>query len=146
MKHKKITKTERELLSQWKKEGLSNIQCAKHLGRHVSTIGRELTRNKTRLTVGRNDWEVIYEPLHAQQLAEDRRQKAFNAKHPLKNSDIYSYVQEDCGNKIIKEILTGKYVWRQSTNSYTKKKLTKQSKDSGKIESLIKGCRMQNPV
>src|SRR3989338_1281619 len=94
MKHKKITKTERELLSQWKKEGLSNIQCAKHLGRHVSTIGRELTRNKTRLTVGRNDWEVIYEPLHAQQLAEDRKQKAYNAKNLLKNSDIYSYVLE----------------------------------------------------
>jgi IS30 family transposase len=56
MKHKKITEIERALLSQWKKEGLSNKQCAKRLGRHVSTIGRELTRNKTRVAVGWNDW------------------------------------------------------------------------------------------
>ena len=92
MKHKKLTKTERELLSQWGKEGLSSIQCAKRLGRHVSTIGRELTRNKTRVNVGKNDWEIIYEPLHAQKAADDRRQKAYGAKHPLKNPDIYSYV------------------------------------------------------
>ncbi|HZE87134.1 MAG TPA: helix-turn-helix domain-containing protein [Methylomirabilota bacterium] len=52
MKHTKITQTERELLSQWKQEGLSNNDCAKRLGRHVSTIGRELTRNKTRVRVG----------------------------------------------------------------------------------------------
>ncbi|PIZ98804.1 MAG: hypothetical protein COX78_02720, partial [Candidatus Levybacteria bacterium CG_4_10_14_0_2_um_filter_35_8] len=92
MRYKKLTKTERELLSQWKKEGLSNIQCANRLGRHVSTIGRELTRNKTRVNVGRNDWEIIYEPLHAQRAADDRRQKAYDAKHPLKNPDVYSYV------------------------------------------------------
>ena len=35
MKHTKITKTERELLSQWKNEGLSNNECAKRLSRHV---------------------------------------------------------------------------------------------------------------
>ena len=95
MKHKKLTKTERELLSQWKREGLSNIKCAKRLGRDKSTIGRELTRNKTRVSVGHNDWEVIYEPLHAHYAAMDRKQKAFNAKHPLKNPDIYSYVLDN---------------------------------------------------
>lgn len=95
MKHKKLTKTERELLGQWKKEGISNIQCAKRLGRSKSTIGRELTRNKTRVSVGKNDWEVIYEPLHAHSVAMDRKQKAFNAKHPLKNPDIYSYVLDN---------------------------------------------------
>ena len=94
MKHKKLTKTERELLSQWKKEGISNIECAKRLGRGKSTIGREFTRNKTRVSTGKKDWEVIYEPLHAQKMAEDRKQKAYNAKHPLKNPDIYSYVLE----------------------------------------------------
>jgi len=92
MKHKKLTKTERELLSQWKNEGLSNIECAKLLGRNKSTVGRELTRNKTRVKLGKNDWEIIYEPLHAHFVAMDRKQRAFNAKHPLKNSDIYSYV------------------------------------------------------
>jgi len=94
MKHKKLTKTERELLSQWKKEGLSNIKCGERLGRDKSTIGRELTRNKTRVNVGGNDWEIIYEPLRAHSVAMDRKQKTFNAKHPLKNPDIYSYVLE----------------------------------------------------
>jgi IS30 family transposase len=95
MKHKKLTKTERELLSQWKNEGLSNIKCGERLGRDKSTIGRELTRNKTRVNVGRLDWEIIYEPLHAQKMADDRRQKIYDAKHPLKNPDIYSYVLDN---------------------------------------------------
>ena len=94
MKHKKLTKTERQLLSQWKNEGLSNIECAKRLGRDKSTIGRELTRNKTRVDVGKNDWQIIYEPVHAHYVAMDRKQKAFAAKHPLKNPDVYSYVLE----------------------------------------------------
>ena len=64
MKHKKLTESERELLGRWKKQGLSNIDCAKRLSRHVSTIGRELTRNKTRVSVGK-DWELIYEQVHA---------------------------------------------------------------------------------
>ena len=95
MKHKKLTKTERELLGLWKNERLSNIKCAERLGRHVSTIGRELTRNKTRINVGKNDWAVIYEPLHAQKVADDRKQEAFAAKHPLKNPDVYSYVLDN---------------------------------------------------
>lgn len=77
-----------------KKKGISNIECAKRLGRGKSTIGREFTRNKTRVSIGKKDWEVIYEPLHAQKMAEDRKQKAYNAKHLLKNPDIYSYVLE----------------------------------------------------
>lgn len=71
MKHKKITQAERCLLSRWKKEGLSNNDCANRLGRHLSTIGRELTRNGTRVSVGK-DWEVIYEPLHAHGVAQHR--------------------------------------------------------------------------
>lgn len=93
MKHKKLTQSERELLARWKGEGLSNYDCAKRLGRHVSTIGRELTRNKTRVSVGR-DWKIIYEPLHAHKMAEEKKQNAFAAKHPLKNKQIYSYVLE----------------------------------------------------
>ena len=58
MKH--ITQSERELLSRWKQEGLSNSDCAKRLGRHVSTIGRELTRNsRTRVSLGKRGWKVL---------------------------------------------------------------------------------------
>jgi IS30 family transposase len=91
MKHKKFTQTERELLSQWIKEGLSNKECSRRLGRHAATIGRELKRNKTRVSVGK-EWEIIYEPLHAQAVAMERKQNAFLAKRPLKNKNIYKYV------------------------------------------------------
>ena len=91
MQHTKLTETDRKLLSQWKKEGLSNKECARRLGRHVATIGRELKRNKTCVSVGK-DWEIIYEALHAQHAAMKRKQNAFNAKQPLKSKKIYRYV------------------------------------------------------
>ena len=90
-KHTKLTKPERVLLTSWKKQGLSNIECSKRLGRDKSTIGRELKRNRIKVKIGEYD-EIIYEPIHAQFVAMERKQKAFNAKHPLKNKDIYSYV------------------------------------------------------
>lgn len=79
----------------WKKAGLSNKECARRLSRHPSTISRELTRNNTKVSLGKGDWEVIYEPLHAQSVADKRRQKAYDAKHPLKNPDVYSYVLDN---------------------------------------------------
>ena len=92
MKHKKLTATERQLLSVWKNEGLSNKECGRRLSRHPCTIGRELSRNKVRVSVGEKDWEIIYEPLHAQGVALQRKQNAFFAKESLKNKKIYSYV------------------------------------------------------
>ena len=90
-KRTKLTKPERVLLSLWKKEGLSHIECGKRLGRDKSTIGRELRRNHTKVRVGKYD-EVIYEPEHAQFVAIQRKQNAFNAKQSLKNKDVYGYV------------------------------------------------------
>ena len=91
MKHKKITVTERKLLSQWLKENIAKKEIAKRLGRDIKTIRRELNRNRTRVSVGK-DWEMIYEPIHAQAMAMERKQNAFMAKQPLKNKNIYSYV------------------------------------------------------
>ena len=65
------------------------------MSRHPSTIGRELTRNSTRVSLGKRDREIIYEPLHAQSVADKRKQKAWDAKEPLKNRDIYSYVLDN---------------------------------------------------
>lgn len=89
--HKKLTATERSLLAKWIKQGLSNNECAKRLGRHASTIGRELKRNRIRVNVGRGDWKIIYEPLHAQSVAEERKKNAWFAKQPLKTKKIYAY-------------------------------------------------------
>ncbi len=107
-KHKKITGTERERLSIWKKEGLSNIDCAKRLGRSVSTIGRELKRNKTRVSVGWNNWEMIYEPTHADQVAQERKKNAWFAKEPLKNKKIFSYVMEKLRDSWSPEQIAGR--------------------------------------
>jgi IS30 family transposase len=108
MKHTKITESERKLLSAWKKEGLSNKHCAKRLRRHVSTIGRELTRNKTRVKTGWNDWQMIYEPTHAQAVSEQRKKNAWFAKEPLKNKKLFSYVLEKLRDSWSPEQIAGR--------------------------------------
>lgn len=91
--HKKLTSPERKLLARWKEEGLSNNDCAKRLGRHPSTIGRELKRNRVRVAMEYwKNWEDEYEPLHAQQMAMERKEKAWDAKEPLKSKKIYAFV------------------------------------------------------
>lgn len=57
----------------------------------MSTIGRELKRNKTRVAIG-DDWNVIYEPLHAQAVTEERKKNAWLVKQPLKSKKIFAYV------------------------------------------------------
>jgi transposase, IS30 family len=79
------------LLGQWKQEKVANKECARRLGRDIRTVQRELKRNNVRVIIGRNDWEIIYEPLHAQYVANQRKYKAYEAKQPLKNKDIYAY-------------------------------------------------------
>jgi len=92
MHHTKLTYKERELLSLWKNEGLANKEIARRLVRPVLTIRRELKRNKIKVAVGRNDWEMIYEPVHAQYVTGQRKQNAYLSKQPLKNKNIYAYV------------------------------------------------------
>lgn len=83
-KYRKLVKEDRILIAQWKNQGVSNKQIAKWLGRNTSTIGREITRN--------NFEGKVYEPLHAQYKAEVKKNKAWEAKRPLKNPWVYSYV------------------------------------------------------
>jgi len=106
--HKKITKTERELLSQWLKEGIAKKECARRLSRDIKTIRRELRRNSSRVKVGDNDWEKIYEPFHAQYVAEQRKQNAWLAKEPLKSKKIYSYVLEKLKDSWSPEQIAGR--------------------------------------
>lgn len=98
---------ERQLISSWLKEGLSKKECSRRLGRHASTIGRELKRNKTRVSVGK-EWETIYEPLHAQEITEKRKQNAFNAKQPLKSKKIYTYVLDHLRQSWSPEQISGR--------------------------------------
>jgi transposase, IS30 family len=92
--HTKLTKTERVLLSEWLKQKIAKKECTRRLKRDIKTIRREIRINSVRVGVGKNDWQIIYEPLHAQRAAEERRQHAYQAKQPLKNKEIYAYVLE----------------------------------------------------
>lgn len=83
-KYRNLTKTERILIAQWINAKRSNRWIARELGRSVSTIGREIKRNSFK--------RQVYEPLHAHGKAVRRRRKAWGAKHPLKNSKVFSYV------------------------------------------------------
>lgn len=87
--HTKLNRTERLQLARWKEEGLSNGKCAQRLGRHRSTIGRELERNKWK-----SESRVYYEPLHAQWRTSKRKEHAWEAKHPLKSKHTYRCVME----------------------------------------------------
>jgi transposase, IS30 family len=107
--HKKLTSIERERLSVWKKEGLSNKECARRLGRHVSSIGRELKRNRIRVVTNHGkDWEDIYEPFHAQSVAESRKKNAWFAKQPLKDKKIFRYVMRKLRNGWSPEQIAGR--------------------------------------
>lgn len=83
-KYRKLVKEDRILIAQWKNSGFSNKQIAKWLGRSPSTVGREITRN--------NFQGKVYEPLHAQHKAEIKKNRAWEAKEPLRNPWIYSVV------------------------------------------------------
>ena len=85
--HTKLNYTERQHLERWKEEELSNKECARRMRRNISTIGRELTRYGC-FENGKR-WYVA---LVAQSWADDAKQKAWKAKHPLKNPQIYAYV------------------------------------------------------
>jgi IS30 family transposase len=92
--HEKLTGSERKLIAKWLGEGKPKKEIARLLGRDIKTVKRELKRNRTRVQKGDNDWEYIYEPEHAQHMAEDRKKNAWLAKQPLKNKLIYSYAME----------------------------------------------------
>ena len=90
MKHTKITERERQLLAFWLDKAVAKKECARRLGRDIKTIRREIARNSVRVKAG-VCWKTIYEPCHAQNMAEERKQNAWRAKQPLKNKRVYSY-------------------------------------------------------
>jgi IS30 family transposase len=82
--HFKITQTERKLIAAWLQQGVSNKEIGRRLNRHPTSIANEIKRNSFHPNA--------YEPLHAQTKANQRKQKAWRTKYPLKNKDIYAYV------------------------------------------------------
>ena len=103
------------MLAQWKKEGIANKEIARRLNRPVLTIRRELKRNKTRVSVGKG-WEIIYEPVHVQHVAMERKQNAFLSKQPLKNKKVYAYVLEHLRESWSPEQIAGRLKYEDHPN------------------------------
>jgi IS30 family transposase len=98
--HTKLTLSERRLIATWRESGISIRGCARRLDRSHSTVVRELKRNRFK----RN----IYEPLHAHGKAEKRKARAWKAKHPLKNKDVYGYVTQRLRRGWSPEVISGR--------------------------------------
>ncbi len=81
---KHLTFEERQFLYRLKKKGKSNSEIAELIGRHRSTVGRELDRNS-----GHRG----YRPLQAQRLADERR-LASRRPHKMENFEVHQYVQD----------------------------------------------------
>lgn len=69
MKYHQITLEERYRISALRQAGLGPAEIARHLGRHRSTISRELARN-------RSPWDGRYRPSKAQEQANGRRSRS----------------------------------------------------------------------
>ncbi len=83
--HKKLIAFERDQIALLHTQGISNSEIARRLGREVSTIGRELKRNR---------WGETYVAIHAQEQARQRAIRVAHSKQPLKNPEVYDYVTE----------------------------------------------------
>lgn len=70
MTHQQLTLDERAMIYGFCKAGFSNIEIAKELGRHKSTIGREIKRNR-----GMKG----YRPKQANEIAKERKQSSYKA-------------------------------------------------------------------
>lgn len=82
-KQQKLTSRERDQIALYHTQRISNSEIARRLGREVSTIGRELKRNR---------WGEDYVAIHAQEQSHLRAVRVAHSKQPLKNRDVYEYV------------------------------------------------------
>lgn len=78
----KTLPTERDKIALWRSQSISLREIARRLNRNVSSISREIRRNK----FGKH-----YVAIHAQAKWEKKKLKAGN-RHPLKNKPVYKYV------------------------------------------------------
>ena len=93
-----LTIEERHLLGRLKKRGKSAGEIAAWMGRHRSTVYRELQRNTGR----RGYW-----PQQAQRLA-DQRRLASRRPHVMDNPEVERYVQEGLAKRWSPEQIAGR--------------------------------------
>ena len=96
--HKKITAAERDLIALLKGRGKSNKEIARQLGKHPTSIGREISRNQFK---GR-----YYVAIHAQAKTDQRKILA-RKRHPLKNKNVFDYVTKKLRRGWSPEVVAG---------------------------------------
>jgi len=84
MPYQHITREERVKIEAWKRSGESNGNIAKFLGRHCSTIGRELNRNKQKYRAVPAEHRRI----------EVRKTANASRKKIIAGSDLAKYIEE----------------------------------------------------
>jgi len=82
IKHKKINGFERDSISVWHSQGVPNGEIGRRLGKHASTIGREIKRNSFK--------GEYYVAIHAQNISAERKSNA-GKRHPLKNREVFRW-------------------------------------------------------
>ncbi|MFH1610816.1 MAG: helix-turn-helix domain-containing protein [Candidatus Beckwithbacteria bacterium] len=84
-KASKITAQERDLIAVWYSKGLSRRKIARKLGRHYTSIAREIKRNSFK--------HKYYIAIHAQ--ARTRERVVVARKRPtLKNPQVYKWTPD----------------------------------------------------
>lgn len=101
-RHQKLSLEEREKIAVLKACGKSLREIAASLGRHHSSLSRELRRNKSRLFDSRGYW-----PAQAQIKARKRKSKA-SRKPRLQNLQIRNYVIEKLKKFWSPELIAGR--------------------------------------
>jgi transposase, IS30 family len=74
MMYHQITSGERYMLAAYRKQGMTQAEIARQLGRHPSTIGREIKRNST-------PFDDAYRPSRANEQANGRRSRSRRNQH-----------------------------------------------------------------
>ena len=98
MSHKHFTILERESIFEFLTLGFSNTEIAKRLGKHRSSIGREIKRN----TINGK-----YSPHKAQEKYKSRK-KQCGAKRKLENNILLVYIQDKLENGWTPEQISGR--------------------------------------
>lgn len=91
---------EREVIGQMHWQGRSSSEIAEAIGRHKSTVSRELSRNSSA-------GYKRYTPCQAQRRAEGRRQEA-SKRYRLKDAALRQYVHEKLMLGWSPEIIAGR--------------------------------------
>lgn len=97
--YKQLVGSDRDLIAVWKSQGVSNKTIAKRLNRNISTIGRELKRNRS---------ENGYYVSISAQAKVDKRLQLSRSRHPLKHPKLFAWIIGKLQSGWSPEIIAGR--------------------------------------